>query len=185
MRIQHLLATSALLLALAPLAGCGLPGSSTSGATQGKLDTCALLSNADVATAIGEAVKDGQPGLSNEGDANTATFSECRYPLASDPDGVRKVSVFVRRSPVNDNTPAAIDQVRQSMRDNFNAKLTNISGIGDTAFWAVYFSGRQLHVFKGANLYLFVTMPSIFPDNAATLAKAKALAQKTLDKLAL
>jgi len=178
-----LLCVLALTLALA---SCAVPGSTTTstggGATAGKLDACTLITKADVAAIMGQPYQDGQHGLENDGSGGTAVFSECRFALAADP--FTKVSVFVRRSPVNDNTPSAIEQDRQSMRENFNATLRDVAGVGDVAFWAVYPSGRQLHVFKGGNLYLFVTLSSTFPDNDATIAKAKALAQKTLDRLA-
>jgi hypothetical protein len=172
------------VLALA-LASCAVPGSNTTAtggdATAGKLDACTLMTKADVAAIMGQPYQDGVPGLQNDGSGGTAAFSECRFAQVS--DQLTEVRVFVRRSPVDDNTPAAIDQDRQSMRENFNATVRDVSGIGDVAFWAVYPSGKQLHVFKGGNLYLFVTLSSTLPDNDATIAKAKALAQKTLDQL--
>jgi hypothetical protein len=171
------------------LAGCGSSSasiaahnSSGTSTAQSKLDACTLITKADVAAIMGQSFQDGEHGLENDGSGGAAAFSECRFALTS--DAFNKVSVFVRRSPVDDNSTAAIEQVRQTMREDFNATLHDVSGVGDVAFWAVFPSGRQLHVFKGGNLYLFVSMSSKYPDDAMTLDKAKALALKTLERLA-
>jgi hypothetical protein len=191
MRARPLFAIVSLIFlgVVALLTGCGsstatsaTQNSSDNSTAQGKLDACVLITKADVAAIMGQSFKDGEHGLENDGGGGAAAFSECRFALTT--DAFNKVSVFVRRSPVDDNSTAAIEQVRQTMREDFNATLHDVSGVGDVAFWAVFASGRQLHVFKDGNLYLFVSMSSKYPDDAMTLDKAKALAQKTLERLA-
>jgi hypothetical protein len=179
--------TLTVVLLAAILVGCGWPApqsggtvapSRQAGAAQGKLDACALVAKADVEAVLGASVKAPAHGTEVEGDAQTATISECRYAPGSEASA-KSATVFVRRSPVGDNTPAAIASVRDTVKEMAGADPQTIPGIGDTAFWGGQRAG--LHVFKGGNWYLIIRVDG-FDDDAA-MDKTKALAQKGLDRI--
>ena len=137
-----------------------------------KLDACAMLSKTDVEAILGERVDDPQPGNNTPGTKDTAAVSECKYETAGKPP--KRVSLLARVSPVADNTPEAINQVRETLKKTGIAPL-DIKDLGDVAFW-----GRnQLNVFIGGNRYLIISV-SGFDNDSAALKKAKALAQKAL-----
>jgi hypothetical protein len=148
------------------------------GAAQGKFDACALVARAEVEALLGAQVKEPQYGMENAGDATTATISECRYDPGSE-SSAKSATVFVRRSPVNDNTPSAIASVRDTVKEMAGTDPQAVPGVGDTALWGGHRAG--LHVFKGSNWYLIISVDGF--DDAVALEKAKTLAQKVLDQI--
>jgi len=179
--------TLTVVLLAAILVGCGWPApqsggaaapSRQTGAGQVTLDACALLARADVEAVLGAPVKEPAHGMENEGDATTATISECHYDPGSE-SSTRSATVFVRRSPADDNSTGAITSVRDTVKEMAGTDPQAVAGIGDTAFWG----GRRagLHVFKGPNWYLIISVDGF--DDAIALVKAKTLAQKGLDRI--
>ncbi len=150
-------------------------GATTNPTASKRLDACALLSKAEVERALGQAVKSSDLSQVTEGTAETAAFSQCTYRL----DENQLVGLFVRRSPVADNTPEAIERTRRTIREMTGSDITNVSGVGDHAFWS---RNKQLHVFAGENLYLYVTMMN-FKDEAQAKAKATELTSHVLAAL--
>lgn len=138
-----------------------------------KIDACALVPKSAVETILGQKVQSADLVREMEGTSGTAAFSECRYQL----DARQMITLSARRSPVADNTPEAIKQVRDTMKEMTGKEATDVAGLGDTAFW---FGGtRQLHVFHGGNIYLYVTMMN-FKDEAQAKEKATELARQAL-----
>lgn len=142
--------------------------------TSNKLDACALLPKEVVETVLGQSAQSAQVVRATEGTANTAAFSECRYQL----DARQMITFSARRSPVADNTPEAIKQVRDTMKEVSGKEAIDVAGLGDTAFWTG--GTKQLHVFKGGNIYLYVTMMTYKADEQQAKDKAIELARRAL-----
>ena len=104
-----------------------------------------------------------------------AATSECSYKSVS----AQTVELFVRRSPVADNTPEAIQKVRDTMKEITQKEPSEVANTGDQAFWT---TGRQLHVFARGNIYFYVSMLN-FKDEADAKMKAIELARMVLVRL--
>lgn len=140
------------------------PATSTFNAT----DACALLPKEKVAAIAGLAVESATLSRVTPGTAETAGFSQCSYSFA----GGGSLDFFARQSPFDDNTPAAIQQTRQSV----GANPKDIPGLGTAAFSVE--AMHQLHVFVAGNRYIyFMSMnpPAGKPIAALELALAKAV----------
>lgn len=160
--------------------GCGRTGSSDAASPvtdrqtpnariHARLDACALLSKEEAEQVLGESIGPPTNQVVSEGGSDRAAISQCRYQGASSPG--KTLAVFVRRSPVADNSP-------ESVRDTLTQSgLTpeDLSGIGDQALWAA----DQLHVFAKDNLYLIVSV------NGLTDARQQAtsIAQRVLKRV--
>lgn len=134
-----------------------------------RVDACALLSKEEAEQVLGESIGPPTNQVVSEGGSDRAAISQCRYQGASSPG--KTLAVFVRRSPVADNSP-------ESVRDTLTQSgLTpeDLSGIGDQALWAA----DQLHVFAKDNLYLIVSV------NGLTDARQQAtsIAQRVLKRV--
>src|SRR5689334_2316861 len=81
--------------------------STTQSPKSNRLDACALLSKAEVETILGQTITSADSGRLMEGTANSAATSQCSYKTAA----AQIVELFVRRSPVADNTPEAVQKV--------------------------------------------------------------------------
>jgi hypothetical protein len=177
-----------LILAL-PLTGCSTAqnanaktpaapsaaASTTPSPKSNQFDACALLSKAEVEKILGQMISSADSGRVMEGTETTAAFSQCSYKTAS----AQTVELFARRSPVADNTPEAIQRVRDTMKDITLKTPLEVAGIGDAAFWT---ASHQLHVFAQGNLYFYVSMMN-FKDEANAKAKAIELARQALSNL--
>ena len=140
-----------------------------------RLDACALLSKADVEKIIGQPVNSADLSRATEGTSATAAFSQCSYQTSSG----QTVELFARRSPVADNTPESIARLRETMKDVTGKELVEVAGVGETAFWT---ANKQLHVFTGGNVYVYVTMMGL-KDDAAAKTAAIELARRALSNL--
>ena len=163
--------------------GCGATAASGASAGNGAqtsiLDACVLLTLADVSPLLGAEAKQTINSPSKPPNGKLAQTSGCRYEAAS-----KAIHLFARRSPVNDNTPGAIEATRQSVKEvSQGVDPVPVAGVGDTAFWAPYGSdGYWLHAFKGGNLYVYLKMEG-FADSAGALDQARPLVQTTLSRL--
>lgn len=140
-----------------------------------RVDACALLSKVDVEKIIGQSVNSADLSRATEGTGTMAAFSQCSYQTSSG----QTIELFVRRSPVADNTPESIAQLRETMKAVSNKEPVEVAEVGSTAFWT---ASKQLHVFAGSNVYLYVTMMG-FKDDSAAKASATGLARQALSKL--
>ena len=152
--------------------GCGRPSTTSTASNGGPIDACALLTVDEVAAVLGTAVSPPQNEVIGAGDAGLAAISQCVFTSTAEP--TKSVSVFVRRSPVADNTP---ESMRKSLSE-FGATVQDVSGIGDAALW----DGTQLHIFKSEKTYVIITV-SGFGEGAEALAKAKAVGEKATPRL--
>jgi hypothetical protein len=143
-----------------------------------KLDACEVLPKADVEKVIGEMVKSANLSRVTEGTEATAAFSQCTYTT----DSGNSVEFFARRSPINDNTPEAIQKAKDTMKDFAKKGLEDLTGLGKTAYW-VGSPINQLHVFAGENIYVYFTMRGIKTEPEAK-AKAIQLAHRAISLLA-
>jgi cytoskeletal protein RodZ len=140
-----------------------------------KLDACALISKAEVEKTLKETITSADSGRLTEGTETTAATSQCSYKTGA----AQTVDLFVRRSPVADNTPEAIQRVRDTMKEITQKTPLEVAGIGDAAFWT---ASRQLHVFAQGNLYFYVSMMN-FKDEADAKAKAIELSNQAISTL--
>jgi hypothetical protein len=154
------------------------PAPASSGETAGKLDACALVRKTDVEAVLGAPVMEPTYGMQNAGSETMATISECVFEATD--LGKPRASVLVRRSPVNSNSPAELASVHATVKEMARSEPQPVAGIGDTAFWGGQLAG--LHVFKGNNWYVIISVSGL-DDDAVALDKAKTLAQQVLDQL--
>jgi hypothetical protein len=150
----------------------------------GKLDACLIFTKADAEALLGQPVKDGRHGImESDGSGGTAIMSQCVYHTVADYG--KSADLVIRKSPSSEKVSASIDTVRKTLKEMATAEPQNISGVGDTAFWAPIGQGAfhsiQLSVFRGTSIYLIISVKG-FPDQQA-LEKAKTIAQKTLSQL--
>jgi hypothetical protein len=143
--------------------------------TPNRLDACALATRAEVEKILGQSVTSADSGRVMEGTETTAATSQCSYQTAS----AQTIELFIRRSPVADNTPEAIQKVRDTMKDITQKEPLDVTNTGDQAFWT---ASKQLHVFAQGNIYLYISMLN-FKDEAAAKTKAIELARQALTRL--
>ena len=135
-----------------------------SAAKSNRLDACRVLPKAEAERILGRTVKSAELSRVAEGTEATAAFSQCTYQTT----GGQIVEFFARRSPAPDNTPGAIEKLRDAMKSL--GKMEDVGGVGETAFWI---SGiNQLHVFEGEKIYLYLTMRNF---KSADEARAKSV----------
>ncbi|MEP9358202.1 hypothetical protein [Sphingomonas sp. KR3-1] len=131
-------------------------------------NACAILPKEKVAQVTGLAVTDAALSRVNPATAGTASFSQCTYSLA----GGGSIDFFARQSPIDDNTPDAIQRTRQSV----GANPVDVPGLGTAAFSVE--AMHQLHVFIGGDKYIyFMSMhpPAGKPIGAVEQALARAV----------
>jgi hypothetical protein len=137
-------------------------------------DACGLLNKQDVATALGEAVGDGQgttvgnqtltPGV-------TASISACDFDATN---SARSVSVDLWKI-----SGASGGQLKQLLQQLICAQKEAVSGLGDVACW--YDSDhREIQILKGSS-FIDLTFSEIGAADRTTVIKA--LAGKAIAKL--
>jgi len=140
------------LSALAVSAGPAVAGA-------GKIDSCTLLTKAEIQEAVGKPVKDGKPNTN----ANAAVGIPCEFGI--DPYGTVSI-LAVAATPSN-----APDQVAAGLK-KMKIAVTEAPGIGDRSFFADMGYGMlQLNTWKGPH-YLILTMmiPGATEDQQKTAA---------------
>jgi len=141
-----------------------------------EIDACSFLDKGEVEKIFNIEMKDPKKGRSQKGDANTASFSECSFE-SDTADTKIYLSVYLRFTPFKDEYHATIQNVRNSFKQS-GIEVTNIEGIGEVAFWG----GNQLHVFKGNNYYLIITLLGI-KESSEAIEKAKAVTLQAMRNL--
>jgi hypothetical protein len=151
----------------------------------GKPNACQILTKADAESLLGQPAKDGKHGMmENDGSNGTAAMSQCIY--SSVASYSKSVDLAIRISPPSEKINASIDQIKKNLKELAGGtEPQNVSGVGDSAFWAPVGQGAyrsvQLNVFRGTSIYLIISVRG-FPDPQA-MEKAKTIAQTTLKQL--
>lgn len=140
------------------------------------LNACRVLPKEEVEKILGQKVNSANLSRAVEGTGATAALSQCTYQIA----GGQTIEFFARRSPIADNTPEAIREVRETMKKVTLKDVEDVSGVGKTAFWAPVVN--QLHVFAGENIYLFLTMRN-FKNAEEAKTKSAELAHRAIGAL--
>jgi hypothetical protein len=117
-------------------------------------DACALLPREQVAKVTGLKVESATLSRVTPATADTAGFSNCTYAFT----GGGSLDFFARQSPVDDNTPEAIQRTKQGLIDNLGAKPVDVPNLGTAAFSVAQM--HQLHVFIGTNRYIYFMSPA-------------------------
>jgi len=154
-------------------------GTTSSGAGSCKTYTaCDVLTASDVGGALGGTYAAGkEDDLSPTPSATQAEEVVCVYSAPS--TGGAYASINVRCCPCGDNEPAVV----RSTAVGTGATVTDVSGVGDTAFWSVLsakglpVTGGTLYVFIGQDLFLTVNVGAgtSFTGDPMTAAKKLAL----------
>ena len=159
-----------------------------------KLDACALLTSQEIQSIQGEAVKETKL---SESSADGLNVSQCFFTLptftnsislvvtqSADGPGARDPRQFWRDIFHRDKEPAT-DRDREKYRgkeeDEESRPPQKIPGIGDEAFWMVSPAAGILYVLKGPR-YVRISIGGR-EDQQTKIRKAKALAQKVIDRL--
>jgi hypothetical protein len=142
----------------------------------GEFNACSFLDKDEIEKIFNEEFKEPKKGRSFYGGTTQASFSECSYQAEAEGIGTY-LSVYIRISPFEDNTYEAIQEVSKSFKTR-GVATKNIDGIGDVAIWG----GNQLHVFKGTNGYIIVTLIGAGREETA-LEKAKQVAQRVAARM--
>lgn len=140
----------------------------------GPLDACAILTRQQVGDVLGEPPADPIVGMNEPGDDRLAAVSQCDWPAR---DSERLLAILIRSAPSDQNTPAAIEQVRETLR-SAGLTLRDADGPGDVSFW----TGAELHVFRGLREYVIVGLEG-FDDADAARAAAQRAASFILERL--
>jgi hypothetical protein len=164
---------------------------------QSQIDACALITNEEIETVQGSAIKETK---SSAGSDAAFLVSQCFYTAT---EFSKSVSLAVmQRDPGHPTTTSPKDFWKERFgrysadkkeRDKDEGETERkeekeesvppkkIDGIGEEAFWASNRFGGILYVLKGD---AFVSISVGGPDNEETkLKKSKALAQKVLERL--
>lgn len=142
------------------------------------LNACLVLPKSEVEKILGRPLTSANLSKSVEGNMTTAALSQCTFQTN---DG-QTIEFFARRSPVADNTPEAIQQVRDTMKKVTQKEVEDVGGVGDTAFWVPVVN--QLHVFAGGKIYFYFTMRE-FKNVSEARAKSIELARQALNSLSV
>ncbi len=141
-----------------------------------EIDACSFLEKEAVEKIFNLKMKEPKKGRTQKGDADKASFSECSF--ESDSSNAKIfLSVYIRFTPFKDEYHATIQNVRNSFKKS-GIEVTNIEGLGEVAFWG----GNQLHVFKGDNYYVIITLLGI-KEQAEAIEKAKEVAVYVMGNL--
>lgn len=141
-----------------------------------EIDACSFINQEAVEKIFNAELKDPKKGRSQTGDSQKAAFSECSF--ESEDEGERiYLSVYIRFTPFEDEYHSIIQSARSSFKQS-DIEIKDIEGIGEVAFWG----GNQLHVFKGDNYYLIITLLGVSEQDEA-IEKAKSVVQHVMNNI--
>lgn len=138
-------------------------------------DACALLDKAAVGAALGNTVTETSLAFVNKAEGSNAATSECSYRLANGDTA----TLMARRSPIGDNSDAAIKQTREATAKTMAAfsdkKIEDVAGLGKAAFFVPGIN--QLNVFLDGDKFVILTI------GGAPAASAKGTAVALVGKI--
>ena len=162
------------------LAGCG-GGAKDGAAAEGDdktaaasgwdaSDACALLDKAAVGAALGDTVTETSLAFVTKAEGANAATSECTYLLK----GGSRATLMARRSPIGDNSDAAIKQTRETTERTMAAfsdkKIEDVAGLGKAAFFVPGIN--QMNVFLDESRFVILTIGSAPAASAKDTAVA-------------
>lgn len=160
MKAKILLGMMLILLACTHQLGWTENNQTNANAT-GNLEVCSILTKEDLASIVGEPIAEAKKGEFPPGHPKIKV-TQCTYKAVK---GVKSLDVLIKESSVDMDSAEA---TKKLMIDT-GSKIEDVSGVGDTAFW----SGSQLHVFRGKNLSILVSVLGFQnpKDNSVKVAK--------------
>jgi hypothetical protein len=138
-----------------------------------EIDACSFINQEAVEKIFNIELKDPKKGRSQIGDSQKAAFSECSFESEDESSRIY-LSVYIRFTPFEDEYHSTIKSVRSSFKKS-DIEVKDVEGIGEAAFWG----GNQLHVFRGDNYYIIVTLLGLSEQNEA-IEKAKSVVQHVM-----
>lgn len=130
-------------------------------------NACAILDKAVLGEALNDNVTKTSLGLVSPESGPDAATSECTYKLASG----GTATFMTRKSPIDDNTPEAIQMARKTTAESlaaFGEVAMDVPGLGKSAFYVP--SLNQLNVFLDENRFVILTIGSAPPETALQTA---------------
>lgn len=131
-------------------------------------DACKLLDKAALGAALGDTVAETSLAFVHQPTAAEAATSECTYRLT----GGGTATLMARRSPMADNTAAAIAQTRKAtesaMRAFSDKSLEDVPGLGKAAFFVPGIN--QMNVFLDGERFVILTLGTAPRDRAKDMA---------------
>jgi hypothetical protein len=150
---------AAFAFSVVTLSACSGGGKDTTGETAADkreaasgfnaLDACATLPKAKVEAISGLKIESEKLSAVTPPTDTTPGFSTCTYNLSQG----GTIGFYARQTPGSGNTPELITLTRKALIDGMGATVTDISGIGSSAFTAQPMD--QLHVFFGNDKYIY------------------------------
>jgi len=141
-----------------------------------EIDACSMLDQEAIEKIFNIKMKEPKKGRSQKGSAEKASFSECSFE-SDDEDTKILLSVYIRFTPFRDEFHSTIQNVKNSFKKS-GIEVTNVEGPGDVTFWG----GNQLHVFRGDNHYIIITLLGIKEKDLA-IEKARAVASHVIGNI--
>lgn len=149
---------AAFALSAITLSGCGSGGKEATDEARTEnqksasgfdaLDACATLPKARVASISGLKIESAKLSAVTPPTGSAPGFSTCTYSVA----GGGTIGFYARQTP-GGNTPELVALTRKALIDGMGATVSDISGIGTTAFTGQPMD--QLHVFFGGDKYIY------------------------------
>ena len=138
----------------------------TSASTAKDLDVCAILTKEELTTIVGEPIAEAKKGEFPAGHPKVKV-TQCTYSATK---GAKSLDVLIKNSSRRGDSA---ESIKKLMIDT-GSKIEDVSGVGDTAFW----SGAQLHVFKGPNLSVLVSVMGFQNPKEKSIKVAKFVLSK-------
>jgi hypothetical protein len=128
-----------------------------------KLDACALMTRADLESALARSFGAGNPGPPQPGTAKLAAVASCTYTSAApQPRDMLSVTLVVRRSPEG-MKGVSLDKAKAGAVQ-LKAKPVDVPGLGDGAYWINLGTdvapNYQLNVMAGGGRYWLIVSTS-------------------------
>jgi hypothetical protein len=150
-------------------------------------DACELINSSDVETVIGNAFKKIESSYQTPNSSNLEKSSNCMYKESTESilGSGKSLRIFANWSLDNNNSAESISTLKANYKNLALDGVKLISGLGDNAFSLHLLKSAvpvlQLHVFKGKNFRLILTLNG-FKNDTEGFKKLRALAEIALDR---
>ncbi len=153
-------------------------------------DACDILSQADVEKIMDVKIENFKNTLSNSNSDKTRWASQCSYYLK---EGNKSISILIQYN-ANETNPTNLDGLISSMSvpgDEESSKElsealkkgTVINNLGEIAVWYAIYEEAPTLLVRYKDHYQIIINTLFFDYNDGTMNKAKALAEKVIEKM--
>lgn len=179
---KSLVITAGSLICICVFAAAQTSANRSKPKTPAKIDPCALLSSDEILAVQGEAVEESKSTIQPSG---SITFQQCTFRTTTPSKSVSLAVATAGTQQGSASSPRRFwRQQFYSQRDHGEvegSKAQLISGLGDEAFWVNNPVTGALYVLRGDTFFRISVGGA--RQSVERLARSKALAAKTLDRL--